>query len=287
MDNKVVTAAAVTSAVAFGAALAFYLYTDGKYRSLLANAKEQANTAQTTSAEAPAQDISTPTAIEGELTEADFVKVFGELLKQLEHWVLQLLGQFHQVLAAAKGKSEKEQAAVQQQVQMVYSSQVDQIVKKLMADVYPAQGVTDAQMRDFIRENQKNPTVQSMISKMKGIASGVISMKDDEYPPGFDMETLRGMLKAQRDLKQELKDTHCKKVEAEGKSLSDHQVKLDLEKAITADFKEQNKAIVQKYGLDELNHLPDVVVHCAIQKFSKKNPGFVQEIEPFLRPVPI
>ena len=53
------------------------------------------------------------------------------------------------------------------------------------------------------------------------------------------------------------------------------------------DFKEQNKPLLERYGLAELSHLPDVVIHCAIQKFSKGDPSFVQEIEPFLRPVPI
>jgi hypothetical protein len=42
----------------------------------------------------------------------------------------------------------------------MYTNQVDAVVKKTMAEVYPALGVTDVQMKDFIRLDQDNPAVK-------------------------------------------------------------------------------------------------------------------------------
>ena len=121
MDTKTIATAAV-SAVAFGAALAFYFHTEQKYRAAVAEAASKAAEVPKTieaSPAAPAPElpkVAKVAKVEGALSDEQFVKVFTEFLKQLEHWVLQLLGQFHHILAAARLKPEQERLATTQQV---------------------------------------------------------------------------------------------------------------------------------------------------------------------------
>ena len=96
---------------------------------------------------------------------------------------------------------------------MMYGAQVDAIVKKLMKEgalplssindavltacllsVYPHMGVSDEQMRNYIREHQSDTAVQDMMAKMKEITTGVISIPEEEFPAEFGMEALKEMV---------------------------------------------------------------------------------------------
>ena len=76
----------------------------------------------------------------------------------------------------------------------------------------------------------------------------MVNVPENEYPDGFDRSALKELVMMQKALKIKLKEQHCARMEALGKDVTERAVKLELQKSITEDFREQNKEIMKQFG---------------------------------------